>query len=387
MTGDGQSITSRRSLTLDLPPSCLEFSPLFPSYFLIGTYNLHKNEDDTAASSSEPQRRDGSIVVYRLAEDELKLITTKPRPSAILDLRFQPYPGKEDIVGVVTSTGSLEIFRFEASQQPNLELLGTVRILGLGEDVLFLSFGWHPTVPDTVAITTSQGGVHILQLSPNYQTCRSTHDPVITHSLETWCTVISPVPSNPEQFTLYTGGDDSVLNYATCSISGADPDDESSLEVQVVYGPMQVPGHNAGVTAIQPLPCGKDIVVTGSYDDHIRVYSIQGLHETYGMRKTKLLAEENLGGGVWRLRLIKTEQANGRWKALLLASCMHAGARVIEVVGSEDGEVELKCLARFEEHKSMNYAGDFQPGSQDGELVCVSSSFYDKLLALWSVRL
>jgi diphthamide biosynthesis protein 7 len=205
--------------------------------------------------------------------------------------------------------------------------------------------------------------------------------------LETWCTVISPVPSNPEQFTLYSGGDDSVLNYATCSITGPDADDDSSLEVEVVFGPMQVPGHNAGVTAIQPLPCGKDIVVTGSYDDRIRVYSIQGLHETYGMRKTKLLAEDNLGGGVWRLRLIRTEEGNGTWKAVILASCMHAGARVIEVVGSEDGAVDLKCLARFEEHKSMNYASDFQPGTQEGELVCVSSSFYDKMLALWSVNM
>jgi diphthamide biosynthesis protein 7 len=320
-------------------------------------------------------------------DGELEFIATKPRPSAILDLRFQPYPGKEDIVGVVTSIGSLEIFRFGASQSSSLDLLSTVRIPGLGEDVLFLSFGWHPTMPDTVAITTSQGGVHILQLAPDYKTCRSTHEPVITHSLETWCTVISPVPSNPEQFTLYTGGDDSVLHYATCSITGPDPDDDSSLEVETVFGPMQVPGHNAGVTAIQPLPCGKDIIVTGSYDDHIRVYSIQGLHETYGMRKTKLLAEENLGGGVWRLRLIGTEAGNGTWKAVILASCMHAGAGVISVSGSEGGEVDLKCLARFEEHESMNYAGDFQPGTQDGELVCVSSSFYDKLLALWSVKL
>jgi diphthamide biosynthesis protein 7 len=384
MADHGQEIASQRSLTLDLPPSCLEFSPLSPSYFLIGTYNLQKTEGEEASSSSGPQKRDGSIVVYQLVNGDITHVHTERRPSAILDLRFQPYPGKEEIVGVVTSTGTLEIFKFEAS---SLTLLSTLRIPGLEEDVLFLSFGWHPTVPDTLAITTSQGGVHIMQLGSDYKTCRATHEPVITHSLETWCVVISHTEQSDGTFTLYTGGDDSVLNYATCSITGPDPEEDTSLAVDTAFGPMQVPGHNAGVTAILPLPCGKDIVVTGSYDDHIRVYSIQPLHETYGMRKTKLLAEENLGGGVWRLRLVKSEEGAGGWKALILASCMHAGSRIVEVKGSDNGEVELEVLARFEEHKSMNYASDFQPGSRDGELVCVSSSFYDKLLCTWSVKL
>ena len=31
-------------------------------------------------------------------------------------------------------------------------------------------------------------------------------------------------------------------------------------------------GHNAGVTAILPLP-GTELVVTGSYDEHIRLFS------------------------------------------------------------------------------------------------------------------
>lgn len=400
-------IVSQRSLTLELPPSCLEFSPLHPSYFLIGTYNLQKSENGVgeAEPSVGPQKRNGSIAVYEIAGREVVHVHTESRPSAILDLRFQTCPGKRDVVGVVTSTGTVDVFRFSSSSSGPLllTLLGTFRLPGLGEDVLFLQFAWHPTVADTLAITTSRGGVHILQLGANYDTSLATQDPIILHSLEAWCVAMCPTVSETEQsgsksFAIYSGGDDSVLQYATCNVKEhSRGQHDGLLEVELPYPPVNVRGHEAGVTAILPLPCGKDIVVTGSYDDHIRVYSIQPLQETFGARKTRLLAEANLGGGVWRLRLIKYDgdgQGGGPqpWRAFILASCMHAGARIVRISGASDGagHVELDVLGRFEEHKSMNYASDFQPGSElesHGQLVCVSSSFYDKLLCLWTIKL
>lgn len=398
---------SQRSLTLELPPSCLEFCPLQPSYFLVGTYNLDKGSEEggEVEPAVGPQKRNGSIVVYEIAGREIFHVHTESRPSAILDLRFQTCSGKEDIVGAVSSTGTIEVFRFSSSSSgpPSLTLLSILRLPGVGEDVLFLQFAWHPTVADTLAITTSRGGVHILQLSPDYSTSLATEDPVILHSLEAWCVTMCPTVPAMEQddapsFTIYSGGDDSVLQYATCVIKGQSPQHDGSLEIELPYPAMNVRGHGAGVTAILPLLCGKDIVVTGSYDDHIRVYSIQPLQETFGLRKTRLLAETNLGGGVWRLHLIKYEcggqgeGAIGPWRAFILASCMHAGARIVRVSGPSDGigEVNIDILGRFEEHKSMNYASDFQPASEldgRGELVCVSTSFYDKLLCLWSIRL
>ncbi|OIW26799.1 hypothetical protein CONLIGDRAFT_656110 [Coniochaeta ligniaria NRRL 30616] len=406
MENAGTQIVSRRSLTLELPPSCLEFSPLLPSYFLVGTYNLQTSGEEAGEHepSVGPQRRNGSIVVYEVAGQDIVHVHTESRPAAILDLRFQTCSGKEDIVGVVSSTATLELFRFSSSLSgpPSLTLLGTLRLPGIGEDVLFLQFAWHPTIPDTVAIVTSQGGVHILQVGSDYRTSLATEDPIILHSLEAWCVTLSPTvsitgQSEPPAFTIYTGGDDSLLQYATCIVKEQLPQDDASLSIELPHSPVSVRGHDAGVTAILPLPCGNDIVVTGSYDDHIRVYSIQPLHETLGLRKASLLAETNLGGGVWRLRLIKCDRGGqgrgaGTWKALILASCMHAGARIVQIRGSDDniGNVELEILGRFEEHKSMNYASDFQPGTNvdgPGELVCVSTSFYDKLLCLWTFKL
>jgi len=74
-------ITSIQSLAIDLPPSCIEFCPAHPDYFVIGTYNLQKeeaieaeescadNQDGSHANAIKPQSRNGSLVVYRLTED------------------------------------------------------------------------------------------------------------------------------------------------------------------------------------------------------------------------------------------------------------------------------------------------------------------------------
>ena len=76
----------------------------------------------------------------------------------------------------------------------------------------------------------------------------------------------------------------------------------------------------------------------------------------------------------------------------LLASCMHAGTRIVQLSRSGD-EWEFTVQAKFEEHKSMNYGSDVQPlignGGASGEekkaRVIVSTSFYDKLMCVWRV--
>lgn len=70
----------------------------------------------------------------------------------------------------------------------------------------------------------------------------------------------------------------------------------------------------------------------------------------------------------------------------MLASCMHAGARIVEVKRDGEGQWEIDVLAKFEEHKSMNYGSDVQPECGDEQTV-ISTSFYDKLLCLWRFTL
>lgn len=69
---------------------------------------------------------------------------------------------------------------------------------------------------------------------------------------------------------------------------------------------------------------------------------------------------------------------------------MHAGARIVRLVRSRNEEWDFEVLAKFEEHKSMNYGSDVQPereeeGGSAGVRSIVSTSFYDRLLCLWKI--
>ena len=50
--------------------------------------------------------------------------------------------------------------------------------------------------------------------------------------------------------------------------------------------------------------------------------------------------------------------------------------------GRVDDAWTFDVVGRFDEHKSMNYGSDVQPGGGDVKSI-VSTSFYDKLLCLW----
>ena len=61
------SIIPTCSKILDLPPSCIEFVPGFPKYFIVGTYNLQKDID----TGSLPQSRTGSLSLFRIVGADL----------------------------------------------------------------------------------------------------------------------------------------------------------------------------------------------------------------------------------------------------------------------------------------------------------------------------
>lgn len=71
----GVPIDPLKTLTLDLPPSCIEFCPAHPEYFVVGTYNLERQdsdlrnqaaseEDEATPQRQQPQGRNGSLVLF-----------------------------------------------------------------------------------------------------------------------------------------------------------------------------------------------------------------------------------------------------------------------------------------------------------------------------------
>ena len=64
--------------------------------------------------------------------------------------------------------------------------------------------------------------------------------------------------------------------------------------------------HLAGVTAI--LPLSESLLLTGSYDDHVRLLEIPSSSQRGRVTE---LASLNLEGGVWRLKLLFEAKEGG----------------------------------------------------------------------------
>lgn len=211
---------------------------------------------------------------------------------------------------------------------------------------------------------------------------------------------------------LFTGNDFGTLRtqrFASEEELDADNESDDTLRPVILDYEDRARHHTAGVTSILPLPIelqgDSPIILTGSYDEYLRVY-----HAT---RRGNVLAEKRLDGGVWRLQLLRdeTEHSTASEKRedltrrfTVLASCMHAGARVVKITcrqglaGSSDSidtaEWEIDVVAQFTEHESMNYASDVWnndapkfKGCQQSSLLCISSSFYDRRVCVWKVEM
>jgi diphthamide biosynthesis protein 7 len=284
---------------------------------------------------------------------------------------------------VATSTGSIDTYQLvdaydEAAVEPGVvpRISHVKTHQYFPEDVLVTVFSWHPTSP-AVGMSLSSGEISLASTTGG--TLNAT---VFTHDLEAWTLAFLP-----DGMGLYSGGDDSVLAYRDLPAnfeSVFETDNDSNLaEETPQWKDKRI--HGAGVTGILPLHTQgeRHLVLTGSYDDCIRLIDAP----VSGRRK--VLAEMNLGGGVWRLKRLDVspdipaeEQTTS--SILLLASCMHAGARIVRLFRTEEEDWTFEVLAKFEEHKSMNYGSDCQPQvTEKGQRTFITTSFYDRLLCLW----
>lgn len=376
-------IKSTESITLDLPPSCLEFYPSNPDFFVVGTYELeqsaNKNQNEEEQASSPVQNRRGSLILFYL-KGILILQQTLPVESGILDLHFKPSEPK--VFAVATSKGAIYLYSLDVRRGRPLEFARSFQIFDPSH--LTLSFAWCP-IPDfhsTIAASCSNGEVTTLEYKPDV--CWASSNVLKSHSLEAWTVTWSDKkgPTTNSVGTvyseLYSGGDDSVLSRHAITLGDTGGVARPNFGASV--GDRK--SHSAGITAILPLKVesGEEMVLTGSYDEFVRLLS-----PTQG--RSKVLAEERLDGGVWRLKLLDPGKANDRKSPCfqVLASCMHAGARILEVLQTNENW-HIKVVAKFMEHESMNYASDARIIMADGTIVghtIVSTSFYDKRLCVW----
>ncbi|KAI9787688.1 MAG: hypothetical protein M1839_000219 [Geoglossum umbratile] len=366
------NISSAFSTVLNQPPSCLEFSPVATALFVVGTYYLEEQRerggddaprdlvergDKLDDGSPVPQSRSGSLVLYTLIDDSLQAVKIQAlsTPSAVLDLHFSPH--SPATFAIATSTGTICIYRL-STDTPSPAIAHDLTAKLFSASTLVLALAFHPTNPSLIAGSLSTGSVALTNPSTN-----TVLHLLPAHSLEAWTLAFSLTAVR-----LYSGGDDCALTQFYVDPNGQDPPIKSWSDRR---------SHTAGVTAILPLPVNERILLTGSYDEFVRIYDC-------GARRVLTQKKVAEGGGVWRLSLIRG-LGNDQNQCLVLASCMHAGSRLLEIVWKEgqDGDWEIIVLGAFDEHQSMNYAGDVVLDRGGRGLVVVSTSFYDRLLCVW----
>ncbi|MCJ1399352.1 hypothetical protein MMC11_002554 [Xylographa trunciseda] len=359
MAEDGESVIKIDSIfttILEAPPSCIEWSKSAPDICVAGTYSLIESE----GSDELGQSRSGSLVLFRL-------------------------DGK-------SFTGAIEIYHLNSGHNISLERFLIIQAFDAA--VLVLALGWHPSAEKSTefAVSLSNGNIALL----DYEKTPSTRVVQEAHSLEAWTVSWSYLDDTSNECLLYSGGDDSGIRaflpeQLSNRIKDNDDDDRSSMSP--IASAWNTKIHGAGVTAILPLmsskPSTTQTILTGSYDEYIRVLTLnpRGVW--------KVLAEKRLGGGVWRLKHISNLEDNGipsptESSFYVLASCMHAGARVLEICQAGDETWSVKVMYKFEEHESMNYGSDATglKGQEEGQmpsLLVASTSFYDRKLCLWSI--
>ncbi|KAL8797523.1 MAG: hypothetical protein Q9195_000339 [Heterodermia aff. obscurata] len=387
MTSEACVINSLTTYILEKPPSCIEFLPLDHNFCVIGTYCLDTGDGqeecprETDQATNVAQSRNGSLIFFSVNETKPSVVQSFQTSYAVLDLHFSP--NKPNVLAVATSIGTICLFTVDVASQQDPELK-EVSVIDIAKpSILLLSLAWCPSKYEDgrLAASLSDGSVVILdcediQHSIYQEQC---------HTLEVWSMAF--LPPFGGSHILLSGGDDSIIR---ANFVDWRPPHDSSGSCGTIEKDLFLPDrkiHSAGVTAILPLAAAATdselkITVTGSYDEYIRVLTVP----KSSTGRWGLLAEKRLYGGVWRLKLIRRWSSQGSDNFTVLASCMHAGVRILTISNSEDDSWTIKESAKFEEHKSMNYASDARSEPSEGNaqtFMVVSTSFYDRKLCIW----
>ncbi|KAJ5909749.1 hypothetical protein N7504_004392 [Penicillium tannophilum] len=404
---------SQTTVFLDQPPSCLEFCPEIRDHFVVGTYLLSETKNE---SGEIQQTKTGSLQLWKLepSTSALSLVHRLALPYAVFDLHF--HPREKNKFAIVGSTGLAALFSVDASTLAVSQIWEKQIHEDTSIPALFLAWApqdWFPRpASDGFAVTFSDSRTTVFGTDGNIVDESGIEEWgsfEARQMIEVWFVALAAVKQVSEETNgnsgettpfMFTGNDFGSLHTRRFENHGGQPnEDDEPLASVLLEHDDRARHHTAGVTSILPLDIpmvdGAPIILTGSYDESLRVY-----HATF---RGEVLAEQGLGGGVWRLQLLSTTEIPGsddnlERQFVVLASCMHAGTRVVRVTQKQQGqgpaEWDIQVLAEFTEHESMNYASDVWKGASEhsdalqasSELLCVSSSFYDRRVCVWRVN-
>ncbi|RKP11273.1 WD40-repeat-containing domain protein [Piptocephalis cylindrospora] len=349
----------------------------------------------------EAKKRVGRLYLYEVKRDgeagemDMSLLDHVDTP-AILDLKWIQH-GTENLLVQAAADGTISLYRMD--EPGKLRSTGTYPCPDLPKDetpplILSLDTSTRYTGLDKNAprISTSQSDGCLTEWNFREDGTLSRQMAWKAHDFEAWITAYD----GWNEHIIYSGGDDACFRgwdrrmLGNCAETGSD-----GIEQPASFTNRS---HDAGVCSIQTHPTNPHILVTGSYDEYVRLW------DKRSMRRP--IQEVSVEGGVWRLKW-HPHQSN-----LLLAACMYGGCRVLSLDGKfmcvqcmgkrsltlvyllpnlleQATPSSLEVIRTFEEHESMAYGIDWclgvpskSLGGENGDVIA-SCSFYDHILHVW----
>ncbi|KAK6920678.1 hypothetical protein RJ641_014356, partial [Dillenia turbinata] len=329
---------------LDGNADCVEFCPheSFQHVLAASTYTLQEGEQPT---------RSGSISLFDVDAglDKLELFH-RVETAGIFDMRWNPVG--DDVSPLLAQADAIGCLRVHALES-NGEEGGFLKEISSEKvsESMCLCVDWNP-LATSISVGLSDGSISIISFSESKLEVQQDWK---AHEFELWATCFDI--HQPQ--LVYTGSDD-------CKFSCWDIRDCPS---NLVFQNSRV--HKMGVCCITKSLMDPNVLLTGCYDEHLRVWDVRSIskpvHET----------SASLGGGVWRIK------NHPSIPGLVLAACMHNGFAVINIKGQEP-----KILETYSKHGSLAYGADWQRGNMCREgnrktSVVATCSFYDQLLRVW----
>ncbi|CAH0398057.1 unnamed protein product [Chilo suppressalis] len=320
-----------------LSADSVEWCPIetYRNVLVCGTYQLDNSQDQD--QEAKKQSRLGKIYLFVVNQNVGDLSPVQTLDTAgVLDQKWCYHTIQSNpVLAVATSVGCVELYRLENNGGLSLNLWTKEEI---GKDILALSLDWSTNKmlndPPKLVVSDSSGSVTILTVTENGMKKTNTWK---SHNFESWIAAFNYW--NTEVF--YSGGDDCVFKCYDVRVPDAAVSTNRS--------------HEAGVTAVRSNMDCEHQLLTGSYDEKVRLWDARNLR--------KCTEETDVGGGVWRLKWHPYRPDT------VLAACMYGGFRILRV---DAQHIDVTC--EYLEHESIAYGADWAHIENSLVATC---SFYD----------
>lgn len=323
----------------------VEFCPhdLYHNVLAVSTYTLQEG--------SEPSRH-GSISLFNVDADTCHFdMAFSEETSGIFDIKWNPPAGHvSPFLAQADADGYLRIKMLESCcngvEGVYLKEITSEKI----STSMCLFLDWNPSAT-SITVGLSNGSVSIVSL---HESKLEIQEEWKAHDFELWTTCFDIHQPN----LVYTGSDD--CKFSCWDLRESPP--------HMAFQSSKV--HKMGVCCIEKSPHDQNILLTGSYDEFLRIWDIRSISKP--VNKTSV----NLGGGVWRVK------HHLFIPGLVLAACMHNGFAIVTIKGDK-----AEVLETYKKHDSLAYGADWQNGEANNrggtKPVVATCSFYDKLVRVW----